>query len=73
MNEAARPKQIQRSVMDESGDESKIRCCKEQYCIGTWNVSQVHESWKIGCGQAGDGKNKHLHPRNQQTKMDENG
>ena len=24
--------------MNVSGDESKIRCCKEQYCIGTWNV-----------------------------------
>ena len=21
-----------------TGDESKVRCCKEQYCIGTWNV-----------------------------------
>ena len=21
-----------------SGDESKIQYCKEQYCIGTWNV-----------------------------------
>ena len=26
---------------------------------------QVHESRKIGYGQAGDGKNKHQHPRNQ--------
>ena len=24
--------------MDVTGDRSKIRCCKEQYCIGTWNV-----------------------------------
>ena len=23
--------------MDMTGDKSKIRCCKEQYCIGTWN------------------------------------
>ena len=22
-----------------SSGESKVRCCKEQYCIGTWNVS----------------------------------
>ena len=29
MNEAARPKQIQRSVLDVSGNESKIRCYKE--------------------------------------------
>ena len=24
--------------MDVTGDGSKVRCCKEQYCIGTWNV-----------------------------------
>ena len=30
--------------MDVSGDESKIRCCKEQYCIGTWNVRSMNES-----------------------------
>ena len=21
-----------------TGDRSKVQCCKEQYCIGTWNV-----------------------------------
>ena len=44
MNEAARPKQIQRSVMDVSGDENKIRCCKEQYCIRTWNVRSMNQN-----------------------------
>ena len=24
--------------MDVSGDESEVQCCKEQYCIGTWNA-----------------------------------
>ena len=24
--------------MDVTGDRSKVQCCKEQYCIGTWNV-----------------------------------
>ena len=24
--------------MNVTGDGSKLRCCKEQYCIGTWNV-----------------------------------
>ena len=24
--------------MDVTGDGSKVQCCKEQYCIGTWNV-----------------------------------
>ena len=28
----------QYAVMDETGEGSKVRCCKEQYCIGTWNV-----------------------------------
>ena len=31
------PKQKQYPVVDVTGDRSKVRCCKEQYCIGTWN------------------------------------
>ena len=30
-------------VVDVTGDRSKVRCCKEQYCIGTWNVSSVNQ------------------------------
>ena len=26
-----------------TGDRSKIRCCKERYCIGTWNVRSVNQ------------------------------
>ena len=26
-----------------SGSESKVRRCKEQYCIGTWNVRSVNK------------------------------
>ena len=29
--------------MDETGDGSKVRSCKEQYCIGTWNVSSMNQ------------------------------
>ena len=29
--------------MDVSGGESKAQCCKEQYCIGTWNVRSVKQ------------------------------
>ena len=29
--------------MDVAGDRSKIRCCKEQYCIGTWNVKSMNQ------------------------------
>ena len=25
-------------AVDVTGDRSKVQCCKEQYCIGTWNV-----------------------------------
>ena len=37
-NEEMEPKQKQCPVVDVTGDGSKVRCCKEQYCIGTWNV-----------------------------------
>ena len=37
-NEGMEPKQKQHPVVDVTGDGSKVRCCKEQYCIGTWNV-----------------------------------
>ena len=26
-----------------TGDGSKVQCCKEQYCIGTWNVSSTNQ------------------------------
>ena len=29
--------------MDVPGGESKVQCCKEQYCIGTWNVRSVNQ------------------------------
>ena len=29
--------------MDVNGDRSKVRCCKEQYCIGTWNVRSMNQ------------------------------
>ena len=29
--------------MDVNGDRSKVRCCKEQYCIGTWNVRFLNQ------------------------------
>ena len=29
--------------MDISGDENKIQCCKELYCIGTWNVRSMNQ------------------------------
>ena len=35
------PKKKQCPVVDVTGDGSKVRCCKEQYCIGTWNVRSM--------------------------------
>ena len=29
--------------MDVTGNGSKVRCCKEQYCIGTWNVRSMNQ------------------------------
>ena len=34
-------------VVDGTGDRSKVQCCKEQYCIGTWNVSSMNQG-KLG-------------------------
>ena len=31
------------TVVDMSGGESKVQCCKEQYCIGTWNVRSMNQ------------------------------
>ena len=42
-NEGMEPKQNQHPVVDETGDRSKVRCCKEQYCIGTWNVRSMNQ------------------------------
>ena len=28
--------------MDVTGDRSKVRCCKQQYCKGTWNVRSMN-------------------------------
>ena len=37
-------KQKQHPVVDGTGDRSKVRCCKEQHCIGTWNVRSTNHS-----------------------------
>ena len=37
-NEETEPKQKQHPAVDVTGDRGKVQCCKEQYCIGTWNV-----------------------------------
>ena len=42
-NEEMEPKRKQHPVVDMTGDRSKVQCCKEQYCIGTWNVSSINQ------------------------------
>ena len=42
-NEGMEPKQKQHPVVTGTGDRSKVRCCKKQYCIGTWNVSSMKQ------------------------------
>ena len=37
-NEETESKQKQHPVVDVTGDGSQVRCCKEQYCIGTWRL-----------------------------------
>ena len=41
-NEGMEPRQKQYPVVDMTGDRSKVQCCKEQYCIGTWNVRSMN-------------------------------
>ena len=42
-NERMDPKQKQYPAVDVTGDRSKVRCCKEQYCIGTWNIRSMNQ------------------------------
>ena len=37
------PKQKEYPAVDVTGDRSKVQCCKEQYCIGTWNVRFMNQ------------------------------
>ena len=42
-NEGMEPKQKQTPALDRTGNRSKVWCCKEQYCIGTWNVRSINQ------------------------------
>ena len=42
-NEEMEPKQKQHPVVDVTGVGRKVHCCKEQYCIGTWNVRSMNQ------------------------------
>ena len=37
------PKQKQYPAVDVTGDRSEVRCCKQQYCIGTWSLRSMNQ------------------------------
>ena len=62
-NEEMEPKQKQHLVVDVTGDRSKVQCCKEQYCIGTWDDRSMSQG-KLEVFKQ-DGKSECQHFRNQ--------
>ena len=42
-NEEMEPKKNQHTAVDVTGDGSKVLCCKEPYCIGTWNIRPTNQ------------------------------
>ena len=42
-NDEMEPKQKQHPVVYGTGDRSKVQCCKEQLCIGMWNVRSMNQ------------------------------
>ena len=47
-NEEMELKHKQHPVVDVTADRSKVRCCKEPYCIGTWNVRSMNQGkWEV--------------------------
>jgi len=42
-NEEIEPKWKQHPVVDVTVDRSKVQCCKEQYCIRTWNIRLMNQ------------------------------
>ena len=42
-NEEMEPKQKHCPIVGMNGDGNKVPCCKEQYCIGTWNVRSINQ------------------------------
>ena len=70
-NKGMEPKQKQYPVMDVTGNRSKVGCCKEQYCIRTWNGRSMNQGKLEEVKQ--EMASEHRHSRNQRTKMDWNG
>ena len=71
-NEWMEPKQKQYPVVDVTGDGSQDPCCKEQNCIGTWNIRSINQGELEVVKQEMARVNVDI-LGNQQTKMDWNG
>ena len=71
-NEGMEPKQKQHPAVDVTGDGSKGRRCKEQYCIETWNISSMNQGKLKVVKQEIASVNVSIF-RNQQTKLDWHG
>ena len=69
-NEETEPNQKQHPVVNVTSDGSKVWCCKEQYCIGTWNVRSMNQG-KLEVVK--HDMSEYWYFRNQWTKMDWNG
>ena len=50
-NEGTYPKEKQHPDVDVTGDRNKIQCCKEQYCMGTWNAMSMNQGKLEGAKQ----------------------
>ena len=59
-NEETEPKQKQHPVVYVTGEGSKVRCCKEQYCRGTWNVRSMNQGKLEVVKQDGKGERQHF-------------
>ena len=70
-NEEMEPKQKQHPAVNVTGDRSKVRCCKDQYCIGTSNVRSINQGKLEAVKQEMASVNVDI--LNQQTKLDRNG
>ena len=70
--EGMEPKQKQHPAVDVTGDRSKVRCCKEEYRIGTWNVRSMNQG-KLETVKKEMAKSERRHSKNKRTKTDCNG
>ena len=71
-NEDTAPERKQHPALDVTGDGSKVRFCKQQYCIGTWNVRSMNQGKLEVVKQEMASMNVDKF-RNPGTKMDWNG